>query len=37
MKHLSREGFSEYAVGNPVDIKIFQIEKWMLTKSESFG
>jgi hypothetical protein len=35
-KHLNQKHFPEYAVGNPMDIKTFQIKKWALTKAGSF-
>jgi hypothetical protein len=35
-KQLSRESFSEYAVGSPMDTKIVHTWKWALAKQESF-
>jgi hypothetical protein len=36
-KHLNRRGFREHSLENPMDIKIVQIEKWVLANAGSFG
>jgi hypothetical protein len=37
MKQFSRKGFRKYAVGSPMDIKAFKIEKGVMIEGESPG